>query len=572
MQTKTPFTKATPIQQHSNSGTNALQQHPPAYGVDVVDQLHTSSQRGNLPEPLKTNIEQLSGYLMDDVRVHYNSSKPVGLNALAYAQGTEIHLGPGQERHLAHEAWHVVQQKQGRVRPNLKLQGFQINDDPHLEREADQMGNNSKAYNWKGTLHRTKRQTNLNQNSKTEHTTSIQRKIGLEFQTTGDTNAKFKKAPRVRNDNPEPTDTPQNADMNNIMNQHNALGPRWSGKGLSHGEKTIFRGRGWELKYDYQDLEFVTDAFTEDIKGTGQLQAAVNDIQNTVGRWQARGNGAYFRPTEFGTHDFKAILPANIHAHPQATIGIKLEGLASFLLDIASADPATATQLGFSTASFRSKQRAELISMGPVMRLLKTHAQANSYSDQALGLIELVLTQIAGAHDTRINKSNLKDYTPFMHRTAFSELYNKLDGQGVTDYGLLVAQAKVQLPINGFQLTDPLFTAAGPSGNRKPSIAPNNTTVNDFLNVTLNGRDPFLEWFQGGLHSIAALTKQEPEEFQRFGMKSPTNIGKRGAGLFGKKRTGVLLEMRALRSSVALNEWGNIAMAIRYLVSKANQD
>lgn len=34
-----------------------------------------------------------------------------------YSQGTDIHIGPGQEKHLPHEAWHVVQQKQGRVKP-----------------------------------------------------------------------------------------------------------------------------------------------------------------------------------------------------------------------------------------------------------------------------------------------------------------------------------------------------------------------------------------------------------------------------------------------------------------------
>ena len=30
--------------------------------------------------------------------------------AHAYARGTDIHLGPSAERHVPHEAWHVVQQ------------------------------------------------------------------------------------------------------------------------------------------------------------------------------------------------------------------------------------------------------------------------------------------------------------------------------------------------------------------------------------------------------------------------------------------------------------------------------
>ncbi|MTB53122.1 DUF4157 domain-containing protein [Lewinella sp. W8] len=94
-----------------------------------------------LPDKLKSGVEQLSGLAMDDVKVHYNSAKPATVQAHAYAQGTDIHLAPGQERHLPHEAWHVVQQKQGRVRPTMQLRGkVNVNDDASLEREADVMG------------------------------------------------------------------------------------------------------------------------------------------------------------------------------------------------------------------------------------------------------------------------------------------------------------------------------------------------------------------------------------------------------------------------------------------------
>ncbi len=97
--------------------------------------------RTGLPDNLKSGIESLSGYSMDDVRVHYNSSSPAQLNAHAYAQGTDIHVAPGQERHLPHEAWHVVQQKQGRVKATRQLRSkVAINDDPGLEKEADVMG------------------------------------------------------------------------------------------------------------------------------------------------------------------------------------------------------------------------------------------------------------------------------------------------------------------------------------------------------------------------------------------------------------------------------------------------
>jgi len=102
-----------------------------------------------LPDNLKSGVENLSGHSMDDVKVHYNSNKPAQLNAHAYAQGTDIHLGSGQEKHLPHEAWHVVQQKQGKVKPTMQMKGnpstalragVNVNDDAGLEKEADVMG------------------------------------------------------------------------------------------------------------------------------------------------------------------------------------------------------------------------------------------------------------------------------------------------------------------------------------------------------------------------------------------------------------------------------------------------
>ena len=110
--------------------------------AELQPQLQQAPRANNtgLPDQLKIGIESLSGLSMDQVRVHYNSALPAQLNALAYAQGSDIHLAPGQERHLPHEAWHVVQQAQGRVRPTLQAKGVAINDDQVLEREADVMG------------------------------------------------------------------------------------------------------------------------------------------------------------------------------------------------------------------------------------------------------------------------------------------------------------------------------------------------------------------------------------------------------------------------------------------------
>ncbi len=124
----------------NSSQSEFLQRH--------ADLANSATQRAEAPRPnntgmpdnLKAGIESLSGFSMDDVRVHYNSSKPATVQALAYTQGTDIHVAPGQEKYLPHEAWHVAQQMAGRVSPTTNINGMPVNDNAALEHEADVMG------------------------------------------------------------------------------------------------------------------------------------------------------------------------------------------------------------------------------------------------------------------------------------------------------------------------------------------------------------------------------------------------------------------------------------------------
>ena len=130
------------IQRHSEAKIGASMA-PPTYGLSFIDAKPVQKKANNtgLPDQLKSGVESLSGIDMSDVKVHYNSSQPAQLNAHAYAQGNQIHIAPGQEKHLPHEAWHVVQQKQGRVKPTKQFKDkVNINDDVGLEKEADVMG------------------------------------------------------------------------------------------------------------------------------------------------------------------------------------------------------------------------------------------------------------------------------------------------------------------------------------------------------------------------------------------------------------------------------------------------
>ena len=126
-------TVASPAVQFDTGGDDAEVNPPPPSG--------TNNTSDGLPNGLKSGVESLSGHSMDDVKVHSSSSEPAQLNAHAFAQGSDIHLAPGQEKYLPHEAWHVAQQKQGKVEPTTQLKGkIPVNDDERLENEADVMG------------------------------------------------------------------------------------------------------------------------------------------------------------------------------------------------------------------------------------------------------------------------------------------------------------------------------------------------------------------------------------------------------------------------------------------------
>ncbi len=141
------------------SNDSSLSSNPLDHNIGSV-QLKRMNSTG-LPEQLKTGMESISGMRLDHVRVHYNSPKPAILQAHAYAQGHNIHVASGQEKHLPHELGHVVQQMQGRVKSTKSVGGLAINDSPQLEQDADTLG--MRALNAK---------TNLSVNTHSPNSTS----------------------------------------------------------------------------------------------------------------------------------------------------------------------------------------------------------------------------------------------------------------------------------------------------------------------------------------------------------------------------------------------------------------
>lgn len=101
-----------------------------------------------IPESVQTKMEGALNTSLSGVNVHPNSSKATEVGALAYTQGTDIHVAPGHynpntsqgKRLLGHELAHVAQQMEGRVQPTGEVGGLPLNDSPALEKEADSLG------------------------------------------------------------------------------------------------------------------------------------------------------------------------------------------------------------------------------------------------------------------------------------------------------------------------------------------------------------------------------------------------------------------------------------------------
>lgn len=110
----------------------------------------TASGATGIPGAVQAKFEAASGMSFEDVRVHYNSPRPAQLGAYAYTQGSQVYIGPGQERYLEHELGHVIQQKQGIVRADGYINGVPVNRDRQLEQAADLGADQPVQGFWKG--------------------------------------------------------------------------------------------------------------------------------------------------------------------------------------------------------------------------------------------------------------------------------------------------------------------------------------------------------------------------------------------------------------------------------------
>ncbi len=141
-----PIQKADPDDKDLLQGKFPLQKQPEEE-KDLM-QGKFPEDHSRIPASVQTKMEGALGTSLSSVNVHPDSSKATEVGALAYTQGTDIHIAPGHyqpstasgKQLLGHELTHVAQQMEGRVQPTGSVGGLPLNDNPALEREADSLG------------------------------------------------------------------------------------------------------------------------------------------------------------------------------------------------------------------------------------------------------------------------------------------------------------------------------------------------------------------------------------------------------------------------------------------------
>lgn len=180
VQHQNPFLDAELTHQNPFKANTSLAQSPFAQGqkqssnpfsVDTIQKKEDNN--GGLPPQVQSQMEQSFGTDFSDVKIQKDSPQAQNMGALAFTQGNNVHFAKGKfepeskkgQELIGHELAHVVQQRSGKVKPELNLGGVPVNADQHLETEADQQG--AKAANLQPVS-----QNKLAQNTSTTANTS----------------------------------------------------------------------------------------------------------------------------------------------------------------------------------------------------------------------------------------------------------------------------------------------------------------------------------------------------------------------------------------------------------------
>jgi hypothetical protein len=360
-----------------------------------------------LPTGLARGIERLSGVAMDDVRVHYGSHEPARVQAHAFTRGRTIHVAPGQEQHLPHEAWHVVQQSRGRVHADTQMRGIGLSTSDSLEREADTMG--ARAASSSSIAMPGSTRTNLARPASNHDSAPIQRKVGFEFQCRNLGVVELKKNKKEGTT----TETPYKPD-----------------KGAAHA--MTVSPNGWYLTSDGGEPEFVVEPAIEEgeNKKLATVMNSMTKFAKDFGKKDiplSNDKGKLFKVT--GLED-------PLTADPQITAGIAYGRLLDLYELLAARDPKRGSLTNANALLMQNKKvkhyTGDDIQLGkvkkgveagmsnpPAQRLFARMNLTQAEQEQAFGVLTLIAGYLTKALE--LGHAYIKDF-PLLAKTDMATI------------------------------------------------------------------------------------------------------------------------------------------------------
>lgn len=536
-----------------------------------------------IPSYMKQDFEARSGLSYDDVRIHYSSPKPAELGALAYTQGSHVYIGPGQERHLPHELVHVAQQKRGAVRPTGRLGNVSVNDDPDLERQADEGIVVQRAQAPSGPASQI-----------------VQRKIGMEYQTVGGGKNVF-----VRKEGEDTAVADE-----------------------SYGTLfTVSYTADKEIKVtvDGGDLEYVTPAVDtpQEALEAGCAAAAVHKTLKQGKTPEKVSGGVFDAKHEFVKDSVVATdagekVVKNYYtfenlgdtAHPQATVGIRMDKIAALLSDLGGTArrgvvdedasgtvPLGRTSVDLKKSALATQKQTMLMAPRKAENALKAYFglegnenKEGKVKDRAsiVGLLSLLFAYNAQFPliKDRAN-ANAKNAMPVMSRTSLFDAYLTLD-RFDRDIFLNVLKNELAIMKNNQGIgdlkrwTESTFGRKdGPKKSKRTEI----TLVGESsalgsgdwdtvsLEAWIKGLDEGKDAMYHRFHSVGSLAnpgEDDPYREQKSKTRDEFHVGRSTDIGLGDKVDGLLVELRGLERGVTDERWGEIASRVAYLVDCLN--
>lgn len=498
-------------------------------GTNVETTRAAASSPSELPAGLRAGVEALSGLSLQGVRVHLDSPRPRQVNALACTHGKDIYLGPGQQRHLPHEAWHVVQQMQGRVGETGQVGGAAINDNSALEAEADRMGARANAGSLDGP--ETRPATPPQKTGAGSTSGVMQRRVGFEFEMNWHV-----KAP------------------GNTIGMHQAIveGTNWEATPdmSPHPDPNERRYTGWG------SFEYVTSAFDESLLGRVRLENTLDEIVTLTDTMAGR-LGSLLRtddsihlsseiggPVRWGAATPQArrgdILVVRHNeapnASPQMTAGIRRENLPRVFGELGAAPQAgvpniygrDATTAGGALSPARTRiATVQARAAQQAARVPNSYMNAAQRSTYEGAITHLALIVALG--DIVNVGTNEKYLSPLLSRTNFGDLPGFVRRYATFKSDVLIASGRATVDNWNAVRTQRLFRAS-------PAMGP--MTIDAWLNAIRNGNDP-LQWGREG-------------DLQRW---LPQQVG-----ALGSRSVGHVYEFRGISRRLPVGQWKNWAL------------